>query len=147
MGKRGRKPEGERTLALADAWVKQRPEPPEELSERAKVTWREVVGGYSVGHFKSGDLALIQAYCEAEELHAEAAAELARSGKVITTKTKYGELHRVNPWFTIWKESGSSLMMLATKLRICANSRVNRKTLGTEESPANPVSKRKLFGS
>lgn len=98
--------------------------------------WTFQVKSHEAKHFGPGDRPLLKAFCEAYDDICEARAALAEDGLFITAGTGAKKTH---PAVDIIRRAESSMSMLATKLRICANSRITAKKAGHEkpEAPAN----------
>ena len=69
---------------------------------------------------------------------------LAEQGEVIETAS--GAVKR-NPWHEVIVNSNSSLSQLATKLRLCVNSRITAKTAGKNEEKPKPKRAGLMFGA
>jgi phage terminase small subunit len=64
MGARGRRSNAELTLLQrAEEVVVRRPDPPDHLSDGARMEWREVVNSLPADHFSRGMHPLLEAYC------------------------------------------------------------------------------------
>jgi P27 family predicted phage terminase small subunit len=141
MGKRGPTPGGK--VAAVPAKLPERPRPPSGMTPRARARWREVVKGYAVDHFRAGDLPLLRAYCEAHDRAVRAEEALAKDGDYI--EGALGGL-KAHPACAVKIAAESLMAQLATKLRLCANSRIDKHKAGKEK--AEPHSKRAglMFG-
>lgn len=121
--------------------------PPKDLGANAKTVWKHVVAGYSADHFKAGDIPLLRAFCEAADLHARATAHCVEHGEVIEVPTKNGTFLLVSPWLKIAERAAATMASLATKLRICANSRLSLKQAANEKvSPTANARAGLMFG-
>lgn len=94
-----------------------------------------------VDHFRPQDWPLLRSYCEAEALHFKATAVLDKDGAVIEVTNKFGTSEQRSPWFDVQKQSASTMAMLATKLRMCPNARIDPKRAGRDKP--QPESRRK----
>jgi len=144
MGKRGPTPAGK--LSVVATKTAKRPGPPAGMSPRARGRWLSIVKDYAVDHFKAGDLPLLRAYCEAEAKHFLACERCDGDEAVIVVMTQNGPVPRENPWFKIMEKSAATMAALATKLRICANSRVSIKQAAKEPGEIEKRPARKMFG-
>ena len=52
-----------------------------------------------------------------------------------------------NPWHEVLVNSNSSLSQLATKLRLCVNSRINAKAAGKHDEKPKPKRAGLMFGA
>ena len=68
----------------------------------------------------------------------------AEQGEVIETAS--GAVKR-NPWHEVLVNSNSSLSQLATKLRLCVNSRINAKAAGKHDEKPKPKRAGLMFGA
>src|SRR5262245_20410372 len=98
-------------------------EPPPALSPRAADVFRHVVGSVDAEHFRAVDAPLIAQYSIACAQSDEASERLAKEGCVVGGKP--------SPWLAIQKESMRSAAVLASKLRVCPISRLDRNVAGT----------------
>lgn len=120
MGKRGPKPLGElKVVTFAD---NKKPNPPFGMTPRARNLFVKVVADNSSGTFDAESVALLRAFCEADNQHYLATKKLQQEGAVINVVVKVvdGEpiyKQRRSPWFDIQKESSTSMSSLSTKLR------------------------------
>ena len=94
---------------------------PEGMSEDAAELWRHIVDAHPRGYFQAGDVPLLRAYCE--------------------------EYARRNRWHEVLVNSNSSLSQLATKLRLCVNSRINAKAAGKHDEKPKPKRAGLMFGA
>lgn len=139
MGKRG--PQKKDTLAVVEPLTKKRPAAPSNMTARARYRWKMIVDGYVVDHFQAGDLPLLRAYCEAHDRALRAEEALIRDGDYI--KNSFGL--KAHPACAVKIAAESLMSTLATKLRICANSRITPAKAGSSKvEPASPG--RKMFG-
>jgi phage terminase small subunit len=146
MGERGPKP-----VIQKKGFSEKRPGPRQGMTLRAQRIWREVVASLPPTHFRPGDYPLLRGYCEAEALHFEACQKIAEEGAVVTRKKREiredgtvieTELaSKANPWVAIQTAKANEMSMLATKLRLCVNSRVTNKKAGHEQEPPKSTAK------
>lgn len=133
MGKRGPKPGDSDKFSPKSA--EKRPSPPVGMNLKARRIWKAVVASLPATHFLTGDYPLLRAYCEAEALHHEASKKIMEEGAVVSrTRTETKEdgtvietvlATKANPWVAIQTQTANTLSQLATKLRLCPNSRCN----------------------
>lgn len=109
-------------------------------------------------HFRPGDYPLLRSYCESESLHWEATRAIAEEGAVIqcfniTINRETGEekailrTTKANPWVAIQTQTACTMAQLATKLRLCANSRLsNSKAAFEKEEKPKSIRKGLMFG-
>lgn len=134
MGERG--PGASKVL---DFKQNEKPKPDGDMSKVAKKVWKKIVADLPSDHFIPADLPLFRAYCEAYATHIEASKKLEEEGCVISG-ARGGSIR--NPWFDIQKESSAVMATMATKLRLCVNSRISyKKAASLNKLP--PKSKRK----
>lgn len=144
MGKRGPTPAGaKKAVVLAMAESSFFPAP-EEMSAEAIQLWNRIVAAYPQGYFQSGDVPLLQAYCDEYVRRNHAERRLAEQGEVIETAT--GAVKR-NPWHEVLVSSNNTLSQLATKLRLCVNSRISGKAAGKIEEKPKPKRAGLMFGA
>lgn len=141
MGKRGPVPGGK--MAAVPAKLPERPRPPQGMTPRARARWRDVVKGYAVDHFKPGDLPLLRAYCEAHDKAVRMQMALDKDGDFIESAAGTMKAH---PAHAIKLAAESLMAQLATKLRLCANSRIDKHKAGREKPEAPAAPGRKMFG-
>ena len=152
MGKRGPKAKDQSIGMLPGGLSERRPGPRKGMTLRAHRIWKEVVASLPPTHFRPGDYPLLRAYCEAEALHFIACEKIAEEGGVIDrlALNKDGDVivigTKANPWVAIMVSQVGCKNQLATKLRLCANSRITPQAAGKEKRP--PKSKRRglMFG-
>lgn len=106
--------------------------------------WRHIVDVHPRGYFQAGDVPLLRAYCEEYARRNRAERMLAEQGEVIETAS--GAVKR-NPWHEVLVNSNSSLSQLATKLRLCVNSRINAKAAGKHDEKPKPKRAGLMFGA
>jgi hypothetical protein len=92
--------------------------PPPRLQGRAKQIFIETVTGCDPRHFRSGDLHLLERYCEVMALSEQAAGKLAEEGSVADD--------RVSPWFFVHQSATKTASGLALRLRLGPQSRAPR---------------------
>lgn len=125
MGQRG--PSSDKHLNVIGPEDK-RPDPPSGMTNRARNLWKTIVNNLPPTHFKRGDHPLLRSYCEADALHYKATQEINNEGAVF-----YGKTVKANPWVAIQTQTAHTMSQLATKLRLCANSRMSAKQGGSEK--------------
>lgn len=125
MGRRGKAGELERCLSGGRA-AKAHPAP-KVLQKTGRALWKNIVTAYPDDYFRAGDWPLLQSYCQEFERHEEAQKHLLEEGAVIPTAS--GGMRR-SPWHDVLVASINAMTAIATKLRLCANSRVDRKVRG-----------------
>jgi P27 family predicted phage terminase small subunit len=125
LGARGRK--SDKHLNVIGP-AEKRPKPRYGMTQRARNLWTEIVNNLPPTHFRKGDYPLLRAYCEAEELHYKATKAINKEGAVIQ-----GKVVKQNPWVAIQTQTAHTMSQLATKLRLCPNSRITRDQSGAEK--------------
>ncbi len=102
--------------------VRGRIQPPNDLPEPCRSIWRELVDALPPDRFHASDRPLLVLYCRA--LHQAA---LAFEGL-----EQYGAADgdSVSPWLRVADSSTKQAATLATKLRLCPQSRLDRKVAG-----------------
>lgn len=149
MGKHGPKAASQTIHALG--FSEKRPGPRQGMTLRAQRIWKEIIASLPPTELRPGDYPLLRAYCEAEALHYEACQEIAKEGAVIKrmkrevkedgTVIETELASKANPWVAIQTAKANEMSMLATKLRLCRNSRTSNKVADTQKP--QPKSKRK----
>lgn len=125
MGKRGPTPAGEKKIRRSA--VKLSLPVPDGMSADGAALWRDIVTTHPAGNFQAGDVPLLRSYCEEYARRNRAEQHLFDEGEVIETAT--GAMKR-NPWHEVLVNSNNQLSQLATKLRLCVNSRITAKKAG-----------------
>ena len=143
MGARGPEPEQSRRLRIRTPAGNLFP-PPDGLSEDAAELWGRIVDAHPQGYFQAGDMPLLRAYCEEYARRNRAERMLAEQGEVIETAS--GAVKR-NPWHEVLVNSNSSLSQLATKLRLCVNSRISARDAGKTGEQPKPRRAGLMFGA
>ena len=144
MGARGPKPEAEgKVIGLVP---KERARAPEWMKEGtlARATWDRIVNSLPADHFKEADLPLLEKYCLCEQIYHHAARHLSLSLTTITAKGyELPDTH-----LTIMNQQVKLQTGLATKLRLCPNSRITNNQAGHEKSrpPRNAERQGLMFG-
>lgn len=120
MGKRGPRPSGR--LAVVNFDKNKKPNPPAGMSARARNLFKKIVGDNPSGTFDAESVALLRAFCEADNQHYLATKKLQEEGAVVNMPVGVENEEIVykkkrNPWFDIQKESSSGMSSLSTKLR------------------------------
>lgn len=142
MGKRGPEPGGK--LTVINPRPPKRPEPPRDMSKRAKATWRAIVRSLPAEHFPAGSLPLLRAYCEAEEVHHKATKIIDRAGPIIKSENPNYPTIKANPAVAIQTAKSGEMAQLSTKLKLNVNSYRDR-----EKKPAakpKGQARRTLYG-
>ena len=133
MGIRGRKSAESLSVAVVNV-SHRRVAPPDELPEPVKLIWRELVDALPGDRFHRSDRPLLALYCRALHQASLAFAKLEKHGAFAA-----GEL---NPWLRVVDVASKQAAVLATKLRLCPQSRLDRKTAGpmarTDNDGARP---------
>ena len=109
---------------------------PKVLGKEGRALWRHIVAAYPGDYFRAGDLPLLQAYCQEWERHEKAHRMLLEEGEVITNER---DVSKRNPWHDVLVASSNAMCQIATKLRLCANSRTTAEKAASlgEIQPAN----------
>jgi P27 family predicted phage terminase small subunit len=113
------------------------------MTPRARARWLEIVKGYSIDHFKPGDLPLLRAYCEAHDKAVRMQKQIDADGDFVMSANQTLKAH---PAHAIKLASETLMGNLAVKLRLCANSRISRKD-AEKEKPGMATTGRKMFGA
>jgi len=120
MGARGKKPAMAARLEVQPSGKRVLPTCPRTLEKEGRALWRSILSAYPEGYFQAGDMPLLQSYCEEWERRCRAHEMLLREGEVITNER---DVTKRNPWHDVLVASSNSMCQIATKLRICVNSR------------------------
>jgi P27 family predicted phage terminase small subunit len=121
MGARGPKPENQSKIHRI---YPERPKPPRGLPKGARKTWAEIIESLPPDFFKAWELPLLEKYCWAIHIYELATEEVKKHGLVI--KMGANNYEAVNPALVICNKQVSLMSTLATKLRLCPNSRVTK---------------------
>ena len=142
MGRRGKA--GEIEARLAGVKTTRAHPVPRTLGKIGRALWKDIVASYPEDYFRSGDWPLLQSYCQAFEMHEEAQKHLTEEGMVIDD----GKHIRRSPWHDILVTSISAMTSIATKLRLCANSRWSEdvKGLGNAQKIKEKARSGLMFG-
>ena len=95
------------------------------LSAPLKALFEEIVAEVRPNHFVASDRVLLERYVEAITLAEGAQKHLEASGPVT-------DAGRVSPWVTVQEKAHRSAVALAGKLRLCPQSRLDRKSVGSQ---------------
>lgn len=138
MGARGKKSESHLSgLPFGE----KRPAPQIGMTKAAREKWKKIVASLPATHFRPGDLDLLRAYCEAAALHAKAIKEIELMPVIETEFTV-----KVSPWVAVQTATASTMAQMATKLRLCVNSRQTNKQAGYEKETVKSKRKGLMFG-
>jgi len=107
-----------------------RVEPYVDLPTPAKKIWAELVDALPPNRFHASDRPLLALYCRALHQTALAFANLEKYG------ASNGEA--ISPWLKVADTAGKQAATLATKLRLCPQARVDRKTAGSAATKPRP---------
>jgi phage terminase small subunit len=122
------------------------------MTPRARRTWRTIIASLTPSHFRPGDHPLLRSYCESEALHWEATKSIKAEGAVVRICKVFDEgtdkqrevviATKANPWVAIQTQTAHTMAQLATKLRLCANSRLSNAKAGFEKPAQSAKSSR-----
>jgi phage terminase small subunit len=104
--------------------------PPDDLPADVVAVFRRIVASTDPRHFVPADLDLLVRYCKAIADAALADRMLATDGYVIDGKP--------SAWIAIQREANRAIAVLATRLRLSPQSRVDPKTTGARMPHAAP---------
>jgi P27 family predicted phage terminase small subunit len=96
--------------------------PPATLPEQVHAVWRAAVddlGG--AGHMRASFLPVVEAYCEAIWLHAQAAAEVRKSGLLVKG---IADRSIVNPAVRVQKDAAATILRYADALGFTPSARI-----------------------
>lgn len=115
-------------LSVAPIGVR-RIQPPNDLPEPCRSIWRELVDSLPPDRFHASDRPLLVLYCRA--LHQAALA--------FEALEQYGAADgdSVSPWLRVADSAAKQAATLATKLRLCPQSRLDRKVAGPAARGSN----------
>lgn len=125
MGLRGPKSDSHKISRIYD----ERPKPPKYLPGAAKEAWCNIVESLPPGHFRVSELPLLEKYCMAIHISGEATKITDAEGLVVEMGEKGYRV--VNPALVISNKQVALMCTLATKLRLCPNSRVSKWSAAT----------------
>lgn len=146
MGRRGPKPKSEDNVLSVPGISEKRPAPPPGMSKLARLLWKRIVASLPTTHFRPGDYPLLRDYCEAENDIIEAREAIERDGRFLPGARGGLVSH---PGFAQIIAAGSLKAQLATKLRLCANSRLSNSKAAYEKpetSKTQSARKGLMFG-
>jgi len=98
------------------------PEAPEHLGEIAKETWDNIHAVTVADHFQPGDFELLATYCEAVESARMVEQQWRDKGSPLIAEGTNGNIY-VHPLLKLKKSTAAQISALATKLRLCPQSR------------------------
>lgn len=140
MGKRGPKPKGQLRPVEVGTRRAERPKPLPGMSPRARAEWRRIVNSLPSDHFKTGDLHLLRAFCEAYDRHVKAQKAVEKDGEYVPTPQGSIKAH---PAIAVMTAAAGTMASLAVKLGLSRSARRGADK-DEEKKPATPP-KRKLF--
>lgn len=140
MGLRGPKPS--RALSIPGISEK-RISAPSGMSKYARRLWNEIVDSLPSSHFRPADRPLLRDFCEADATIQRMREAIEKDGDFVQG-LRGGQV--AHPGYAQIVAHGNLKSMLATKLRICANSRLSNDKAAREVE--QPKSKRAglMFG-
>jgi len=118
----------------------ERPKAPRGLPKEAQAEWRKIVESLPPGSFKTWELPLLEKYVMAAYIYGLAMKEVKTRGAVVEMGSK--GYKAPNPALTVANRQVALMASLATKLRLCPNSRVTKWKAGTTPEH-RPSSRRK----
>ncbi len=126
MGTRGRKSAAELSVIQG---IRQRPSPPDELTQEESREWREIVANMPVDWFGRETFPLLCAYCRhvTNSRHIAGLIEDARKGDLSDRKA----LMRFNRLLGMQVRQSSALAGLATRMRLTNQSRYTARSAAT----------------
>jgi len=110
-------------------------QPPAGLPDEVEAVFRLIVSACDPAHFAPAESPLLVEYCYVLARCARAEAAIRIEGEVI--QTPRGDV-RANPWLSIVKDARHQVGILATKLRLAPNSRVESKQVSAKGGRASP---------
>jgi phage terminase small subunit len=121
MIQRGRKLQGSQPAVITDIDCR-RVAPPAELPEPAKQLWGELVDAFPANRFHVSDRPLLALYCRA----------VCQANIAFSWLEKCGAAHgsAISPWQKIADSAVKQVAVLSTRLRLCPQSRLDRKVAG-----------------
>lgn len=128
MGKRGKQPAIARTTPVVKP-LDNRPEPPKSLDKRAKEVWVSVVNALPKNHLCEAELPLLRAYCVACSTVEKMEASFA-SGEYKHFVPAGSNGLKPHPGYGIIAVSRATMAQMATKLKLTASSRLDRRAVG-----------------
>ena len=97
-----------------------RKKPPKELNRKERMLWREIMDSHASDYFRIADVPLLSNYCRLSYRCDVLSEQLAREGYQI--ETEKGLIP--NPAEQQMQRAISSMVSLATKLRLCPSTRM-----------------------
>jgi P27 family predicted phage terminase small subunit len=142
MGLRGRKPESQENFHRI---YPERAKPPRGLPKKARELWQSIIKSLPPDYFRASELHLLAKFVMADHIYHLGMAEVEKTGIVLPMGNQ--GYAAVNPALTVCNKQTQIMCTLATKLRLCPNSRVSKWKAGAMKE--NKPSKRPglMFGS
>lgn len=140
MGLRGPKSEN---VKILDNVFKKRASAPKRLPKIARLVWKQIVESLPADHFKSSDLPLLEKYCMAEHVYWTAIGHVLSGDVAIVTEKGYA---LPDVYLTVANKQIQIQATLATKLRICPNSRVSGFKAAREKESPQSTRRGLMFG-
>ena len=109
----------------------ERPKPPRGLPKGARDLWKQIINSLPPDYFRKAELELFTAYVMAAHIYNEAMKEVQERGLVIEIGNQGYKVP--NPALVICNKEAMLMSTLATKLRLCPNSRVSKWKANTPE--------------
>jgi phage terminase small subunit len=104
--------------------------PPADMTESERTLFLRLVSGCTPEHFRSTDAPLLQEYVQQALLARQAAEEMRAAGGAVVDG-------KVSPWFAVQQRAVKTMCVLATRLRLSPQTRIDPKTVGKKVSPTS----------
>ena len=117
--------------------------PPDTLNEQEAGIWGSIMDSLPADWFRPSDWPILAAYCQTAVQYEQATEEL--RGKPLTLEGA-GRVYR-NPLLSVQHTAALRLAALASKLRLCPNSRVRHDATGSKRMSEVPKNKPWQYGN
>lgn len=114
-------------LAIVTPTARDAIRPPPGCSPQIAALFSEIVGRVPSGHFRSGDIPLIEQYAQAIDLAREAYQALQEHGSVIEGKA--------SPWLSVHEKAIRASVSLSARLRLSPQHRADARSAGRANGP------------
>lgn len=124
-------------LAVVVVAPGQRVAPPDGLEPETREQWLAIVNSLPADYFRPADVSLLAVYCKAAAMHKAAADHVAADGMLL--EDSKGRMY-AHPAVQIMQSTACTLAQIATKLRLCPQSRMPASGAATKTPKSNVAS-------
>lgn len=140
MGARGPKTEN---IKILNNIFKKRPSAPKRLPKISRTLWKQIVESLPADHFRESEFPLLEKYCIAEHIYWTSISKILSGDVAIVTEKGYA---LPDVYLTVANKQVQIQIALATKLRICPNSRVSQFKAAHEIETPKSTRRGLMFG-